>query len=46
MPDIKAHYANLGMMSIPGTVEQAHNYVQEELSRWAKVIKATGARAD
>jgi tripartite-type tricarboxylate transporter receptor subunit TctC len=46
LPDIKAHYANLGMTAIPGTPEQAQQYVQDELTRWARVAKATGARAD
>jgi tripartite-type tricarboxylate transporter receptor subunit TctC len=46
LPEIKAHYANLGMTAIPSTLEQAHTYVQDEIARWAKIIKATGARAD
>ena len=46
LPEIKAHYANLGMTAIPSTLDQAHTYVQDEIARWAKIIKATGARAD
>ena len=46
LPDIKAHYAGLGMAAISNSPEQFHAYVQEEIARWAKVVKATGARAD
>jgi len=46
LPDVKAHYANLGMTAAPSTPEQFAAYVQEEIVRWAKVVKASGARAD
>jgi tripartite-type tricarboxylate transporter receptor subunit TctC len=46
LPDVKAHYANLGMAAVSNTPEQFNAYVQEEITRWAKVVKATGAKAD
>ena len=46
LPDIKATYANLGLTAVSSTPEQFSGYVQEEIVRWAKVVKASGARAD
>jgi tripartite-type tricarboxylate transporter receptor subunit TctC len=46
LPDIKANYANLGLTAVSSTPEQFSRYVQEEIVRWAKVVKASGARAD
>lgn len=45
-PEIKTHYANMGMNAITSTPEQLGTYVNEETARWAKIVKATGARAD
>ena len=46
LPDVKANYANLGLTAVSTTPEQFASYVQEEIVRWAKVVKASGARAD
>lgn len=46
LPEIKSHYANLGMTAASNTPEQFNAYVQEEIVRWAKIVKASGARAD
>jgi tripartite-type tricarboxylate transporter receptor subunit TctC len=46
LPDIKANYANLGLTAVSSTPEQFSAFVQEEIVRWAKVVKASGARAD
>jgi len=46
LAEIKAHYANLGMLALSNTPEQFNAYVQEEIARWAKVVKATGAKVD
>jgi tripartite-type tricarboxylate transporter receptor subunit TctC len=46
LPDVKANFANLGMTAASSTPEQFSAYVQEEIVRWAKVVKASGARAD
>jgi tripartite-type tricarboxylate transporter receptor subunit TctC len=46
LPEVKSHYANLGMTAISNTPEQFAAYITEETARWAKIVKATGARAD
>jgi tripartite-type tricarboxylate transporter receptor subunit TctC len=46
LPDIKTNYAHLGLTAVSSTPEQFSRYVQEEIVRWAKVVKASGARAD
>ena len=46
LPDVKANYTNLGMTAVSSTPEEFSAYVLEEIVRWAKVVKATGARAD
>jgi tripartite-type tricarboxylate transporter receptor subunit TctC len=46
LPDVKANYANLGLTAASNTPEQFSGYIQEEIVRWAKVVKASGARAD
>jgi tripartite-type tricarboxylate transporter receptor subunit TctC len=46
LPDVKANYANLGLFAISSSPEQFGAFVQEEIVRWAKVVKASGARAD
>ncbi len=46
LPDVKSHYANLGLTALSNTPEQFSIYIQEEIARWAKIVKATGARAD
>jgi len=46
LQEIKSHYANLGMTAVSSTPEQFSAYINEEIARWAKIVKATGARAD
>jgi tripartite-type tricarboxylate transporter receptor subunit TctC len=46
LQEIKSHYANLGMTAVSSTPEQFSAYINEEIVRWAKIVKATGARAD
>jgi tripartite-type tricarboxylate transporter receptor subunit TctC len=46
LPDIKGAYAHLGMTAVSNSPEQFGAYVQEEIVRWAKIVKASGARAD
>jgi len=46
LPDVEANYANLGLIAVSNTPEQFGAFVQEEIVRWAKVVKASGARAD
>lgn len=46
LADVKANYANLGLIAVANSPEQFGTFVQEEIVRWAKVVKASGARAD
>jgi len=46
LPDVKAHFANLGMTATSSTPEQFGKYVQDEIARWAKVVKAAGVQAE
>jgi len=46
LPDVKSNYANLGLAALSNTPEQFSHYINEEIARWAKIVKATGARAD
>ena len=46
LPDVKANYLNLGMTAASSSPEQFSAYVQTEIVRWAKIVKASGARAD
>jgi tripartite-type tricarboxylate transporter receptor subunit TctC len=46
LPDVKANYQNLGLTAVSSTPEEFSGYVREEIVPWAKVVKASGARAD
>jgi tripartite-type tricarboxylate transporter receptor subunit TctC len=46
LPDVKANYANLGLTAASSTPERFSAYVQEEIGRWAKVVKASGISAE
>ena len=46
LPDVKANYANLGMTAVSSTPEQFSGDEQEEIVRWAKVVKASGAQSE
>ena len=46
MPDIKTILFNQGLDVAPGTPEQFAAYIRSERIKWAKVIKASGAKAN
>ena len=46
LPDVKANYAHLGLIAVSNSPEQFNAFVEDEIARWAKVVKASGARAD
>jgi len=45
-PDLKDLFHTQGLDPAPSTPEQFGAYIKSELGRWAKVIKASGAKAD
>jgi tripartite-type tricarboxylate transporter receptor subunit TctC len=46
MPDVKATLHNQGLDPAPGTPEQFGAYMKSERIKWARVIKASGAKAE
>jgi tripartite-type tricarboxylate transporter receptor subunit TctC len=46
MPDVKATLFNQGLDAAPGTPEQFGAYIKSERIKWARVIKASGAKAE
>lgn len=46
MPDVKERLAVLGFDPVPNNVDQFTTYIREEVTKWAKVIKDSGARVD
>jgi tripartite-type tricarboxylate transporter receptor subunit TctC len=41
-----ARFAELGLTSVPGSSADFENFIRNETVKWAKVVKASGARAD
>jgi len=46
MPEVKTTLFNQGLDPAPGTPEQFGAYIRSERTKWAKVIKASGAKAE
>jgi tripartite-type tricarboxylate transporter receptor subunit TctC len=46
MPDVKERLDAAGFELIGNTPEQFAAYIRSEIEKWAKVVKASGARAD
>ena len=44
--DLVREFAKLGLFVKPSTPAAFAAYVQEETVKWAKVVKASGAKAD
>jgi len=45
-PDFQSKLANLGFEPRGGSPAEADKYLRSELTKWARVVKATGAQAD
>ena len=45
-PDIRARFAELGMEPVGNTPKELAAIIQSDLSKWVKVIKDSGAKAD
>lgn len=45
-PDMKEHIAGMGLETMGGTPERFAALIRDETVKWAKVVKASGARAD
>lgn len=46
LPDVKEKLATLGLEPAPGTPEALAAVIQAETAKWARVVKASGAKAD
>jgi tripartite-type tricarboxylate transporter receptor subunit TctC len=46
LPEVAEKLKTLGLDPILSTPEELGKYQQEEIAKWAKVVKASGARAD
>jgi tripartite-type tricarboxylate transporter receptor subunit TctC len=46
LPDVKEKLATLGLEPNPGTPEALKAVIQRETDKWAKVVKASGAKLD
>jgi tripartite-type tricarboxylate transporter receptor subunit TctC len=45
-PDIREKFLAQGAEPLSGTPQEAGAFVRAEVAKWAKVVKASGARAD
>lgn len=45
-PELRGKFTVQGLESVGNTPEEFAAYIREEAGKWAKVVKATGARAD
>lgn len=46
MPDVRQRFTNGGVTPVGGTADQFTEHIRNEVAKWGKVVKATGARAE
>jgi tripartite-type tricarboxylate transporter receptor subunit TctC len=46
MPDVKERLENVGFELVGGTPDEFGAYIQSEIKKWAKVVKASGVKAE
>ena len=46
LPEVRSPFAIQGIEVIGGTPEQFTSYIRDEITKWAKVIRLSGAKAD
>jgi tripartite-type tricarboxylate transporter receptor subunit TctC len=45
-PRLAARFAELGLSALPGSASEFGKFIAGEIGKWAKVVKASGARAE
>ena len=45
-PEIRSRLSNGGLEANPGSPEELSRYIQQEASKWRKIVQQSGARAD
>ena len=45
-PDVRDKLLGQGLDPVGGTPEQFAAYIKSEIAKWAKVVRASGAKAD
>ncbi len=46
LPSLKERYADLGSETVGGTARDFAEFLSQDLAKWAKVVKSSGARPD
>ena len=46
MTDVRQRFVNSGVTPVGGTGEQFTDHIRNEVAKWSKVVKATGARVE
>ena len=46
LPDMRERFAQQGAIPAPGTPEEFGAFIHSEIAKWAKVVKASGARVE
>ncbi|MEY3485777.1 MAG: hypothetical protein RLZZ586_1505, partial [Pseudomonadota bacterium] len=45
-PEIRSRLSNGGLEANPGSPEELSRYIQQEASKWRKIVQQSGARAE
>ncbi len=46
LPDVRERFASLGLDAAPGTPEQMKAFVRNEVTKWGKAVRSSGAKVD